>query len=323
MTSLVSKLRWRLAFLVRPRGYLERHWDAPCHGALRDLLIEQAESMSLRRRLRMLGPGSRVSSLDAWLEGCRREDEAGRPWLDLGRIRLYYLPSRRTVDDDEALRGAVHVVNEAFVAGPGFFSDDTYPGKGDVVLDLGANLGTSAILLSDLVGVGGRVYSFEPVFNDLLERNVRANGLGNVEVVPVAVGPRVGEVRFRVTDFGLDSRQQRDGHDTRGRIVPMTTVDAFVDERGIDRVDFIKLDVEGGEEGALRGATETISRHRPRLAVASYHTDPSGERQHPKLLALLDTWDYRTSESGDGHIHAAPSESASGGGAAADRGEPA
>jgi hypothetical protein len=55
-------------------------------------------------------------------------------------------------------------------------------------------------------------------------------------------------------------------------IIRLTTVDALVRQFGLDRVDLIKMDIEGAEVRALRGATETIRRFRPRLAIATYHT---------------------------------------------------
>jgi hypothetical protein len=49
------------------------------------------------------------------------------------------------------------------------------------------------------------------------------------------------------------------------------TVDAFVRDRGLDRVDFIKLDVEGAERHVLDGAAETLRRFRPKVALSVYH----------------------------------------------------
>jgi hypothetical protein len=53
--------------------------------------------------------------------------------------------------------------------------------------------------------------------------------------------------------------------------VTTVTLDDLVGERGLERVDFIKLDIEGAEVNALEGAANTLRRHRPRLAIAAYH----------------------------------------------------
>jgi hypothetical protein len=66
------------------------------------------------------------------------------------------------------------------------------------------------------------------------------------------------------------------GHDAAGgeeTIVPLTTIDRIVSELELSRVDFIKMDIEGAESNAIRGAAETLERFRPRMAIASYHND--------------------------------------------------
>lgn len=57
-----------------------------------------------------------------------------------------------------------------------------------------------------------------------------------------------------------------------GEWIDLTTIDKLVAERKLDRVDVIKLDIEGAESRALRGARETLNRFRPRLAIATEHT---------------------------------------------------
>ena len=84
----------------------------------------------------------------------------------------------------------------------------------------------------------------------------------------------------------------------------MTTLDAFVEERSVDRVDVVKLDVEGAEELVLRGSKRVIDQFRPKLTIASYHTDPDGDKQHPKLVALLRDWGYELEEVPGKHIYA-------------------
>jgi len=84
----------------------------------------------------------------------------------------------------------------------------------------------------------------------------------------------------------------------------MTTVDRFVEERGLAQVDFIKCDIEGAEELAIRGAEKTIERFRPKWTISSYHTDPSGDAQHPKLVSLLTELGYTVRTVGGHHIYA-------------------
>jgi hypothetical protein len=55
-------------------------------------------------------------------------------------------------------------------------------------------------------------------------------------------------------------------------MVPLTTIDALVAKYQLERVDFIKMDIEGAEMAAIRGAAQTLRRFRPRMALATYHT---------------------------------------------------
>jgi hypothetical protein len=56
--------------------------------------------------------------------------------------------------------------------------------------------------------------------------------------------------------------------------VPLTTIDQLVNDLSLERVDFIKMDIEGSEQRAILGAKNTIARFKPRLAIAANHLDP-------------------------------------------------
>lgn len=138
---------------------------------------------------------------------------------------------------------------------------------GDTVIDLGAFNGNSSIVLSRHAGPRGRVFAFEPnpQTREMLARNLSAVKADNVEVIPAGVSDTPGELGF--VQEGAASRFAAEG-DIR---VPVVTIDGLVEDRGIERVDFLKLDIEGYEMPALRGAARTISEHRPKIAVAVYH----------------------------------------------------
>jgi FkbM family methyltransferase len=137
----------------------------------------------------------------------------------------------------------------------------------DVVLDLGAFNGNSSIAFSRPVGAHGKIYAFEPnpIMQDILARNLEKMGCSNVEIVPRGAGDKPDALKFKVQ--GAASRFTPDG----GVDVQVSKVDDFVVERSLGKVDFIKLDVEGHEMPALRGAASTIRTFRPKLAVSVYH----------------------------------------------------
>ena len=144
-------------------------------------------------------------------------------------------------------------------------------GPGDVVLDLGAYKGESSVWLASQAGPSGRVLALEPnpAARAFLERNaVRAAGAGmaQIQILPVAVGSSPRRESF------ISTAESCSRLDTGGDMpVEVTTLDDVVSEHRLARVDFIKMDIEGGEVEALKGARQTILRHAPRLAISVYH----------------------------------------------------
>jgi len=137
---------------------------------------------------------------------------------------------------------------------------------GDMVVDIGAHIGTFAIPLGRAVSPGGRVVAFEPVAAhfDLLRRNVARNGLEDVvEPVEALAGDRPGSGR-------IESKAANTGASHVGQTGPsirQTTVDAWWSDHGRPQIHLLKVDVEGMELKAIRGAERLITEHRPRLVV--------------------------------------------------------
>lgn len=304
---VLARFMWQTQFIRDPVGYLtaqgffDRINDLP----LRGVLLAEAGQLSLAERLRLVRPFAPIRpDLYYFLQRRLRSAPNGEPYFDLGDVRIFFHPEYAVEDEAAAIHGALIILTEAYVDVPEFFSHHVSIEAGNVVLDLGGNLGTSAILFSRLTGSQGHVYSFEPVHHRLLQRNLAENGIRNVEVVAAGVGTESGEVEFAITDMGIDSRIANLSSSDRRLRVPMTTLDEFVEQKQLQHVDFIKMDIEGAEERALRGAERVISRFRPKLTIASYHTDPEGEKQHPKLLHLLREWGYRVEDIPQKHIYA-------------------
>lgn len=266
--------------------------------------LAQARIFPLLERLEHVVPmGRRPSIHDLFLRRLRRDAE-GLEYFDINGSRIYFRPEHAVVDEDRLLGGITLILRESYASAPEFFTSETDVRPGDVVFDLGANIGTTALLFSRAVGEGGRVFAFEPVFHHALRLTLEANGADNVQVVPQAVSDSVGEGVFSLTDLGIDSRLTARTDSSGGQRIPLVTLDAFVENEGIDRVDFIKMDIEGAEEMAIRGARRLVERCRPKWTIASYHTDPGGEKQHPKLVRLLRAMGYQVHEVGHHRIHA-------------------
>ena len=156
--------------------------------------------------------------------------------------------------------------------------------KGDVVLDIGANVGAHSVFLSHLVGERGQVLAFEPLapnidaFRETIRRRSR---IANITIVEAAVGnpqgeERVASMRSPVNDLTQASLQiQHAGSwEAHTRVVnfevPFVSLDAHPSVRSLSRIDFIKIDVEGGELGVLMGARDVLRRHRPLVYCELY-----------------------------------------------------
>src|SRR5262249_54071187 len=120
-------------------------------------------------------------------------------------------------------------------------------------------------------GENGRVFAFEfePANLSLLQSNLALNSrlASRVTLVPSPVWRTSGELVIASAAgpaSGITSGP--------GGGIATVSIDDFVRERSLPRVDFIKMDIEGAETAALEGAARTIVSHRPRLAISIYHS---------------------------------------------------
>lgn len=133
---------------------------------------------------------------------------------------------------------------------------------GDVVIDIGANIGFYTLHAAKAVGPEGRVIAIEgqPETFHILVANIDLNDATNVEVVPAVVTDRTGDVAsFTVQRrrFGTATPRAVDVH-TADPAIPTVTLDDATHD--VTRVQVLKLDIEGGELSALRGARHLLGR---------------------------------------------------------------
>lgn len=139
---------------------------------------------------------------------------------------------------------------------------------GDIIFDIGAHVGYFAVLMSGLAGPDGKVFAFEPrpLNQRYLTRHVRVNGCDNVEILHLCVGDHSGPALLE-TRTGTGTGHVSATGDTA---VEMVSVDEMVESGRLPTPTFMKIDVEGGEMGVLRGALRTIKRARPRMVLATH-----------------------------------------------------
>lgn len=165
--------------------------------------------------------------------------------------------------------------------------------KNDRVVDLGAHVGTFAL---GAAALGCDVVAVEAAPGNvrLLEAGIRENGLDRVRVIPAAVSERPGVLRF-VAD-GPFGQVCGEGYAGPCIEVPGVTLDGLLREVGWDRVDFVKMDIEGQEIAAFRGMSELLGRKdSPAIVYESNgHILESRGLSSTHLISALETFGYRS-----------------------------
>jgi len=168
--------------------------------------------------------------------------------------------------------------NSAYIFEGPYNGGGVFIEKGDVVIDVGANIGLFSVLASIEVGDSGRVYSFEPIekTNSILEKNIKINNLNNVKIEKKALGDKEGKISFSKMDTLGASSGYIDNNGEK-EIVNQVTLDTYVLANDIDKIDFIKADIEGMERNLLMGGEKTIKKFKPKMAICIYHRDDDPE----------------------------------------------
>ena len=158
--------------------------------------------------------------------------------------------------------------------------------KGDIVFDIGANIGCFSVPLAKQVGSEGKVYAFEPqpFINKLLKKNIQENNLDNVKIIRGGLGFKKKILQLEdidyssVGNFGGVSLHTR--HNTgcvkkktsKKHKIKLATLNDFMD---IPRCDFLKIDVELMELDVLKGGKGFIKNFRPIMWIENHREYPN------------------------------------------------
>ncbi len=139
--------------------------------------------------------------------------------------------------------------------------------EGDVVLDCGAYTGTYSLWASKQVGRTGKVYALEPDPKnfEILKENISRNEIANVIPVNAGIYDSTGLIDFQdgngvASKFGEGNMK-----------VQVYSLEDFFNKYLLNKIDFIKMDIESAEVDAIRGAKEFLKNHPTSLSIASYH----------------------------------------------------
>lgn len=146
--------------------------------------------------------------------------------------------------------------------------------EGDYVIDAGGCYGDTALYFSTKAGETGRIFSFEflPENLKIFEHNLTLNPTlsGRIRIIRKALWSNSNEDIYILAN-GPGTKVLEKSDDPMANRINTISIDAFMGQNNLPRVDFIKMDIEGSELRALKGAEQTINQHKPKLAISVYH----------------------------------------------------
>ena len=143
---------------------------------------------------------------------------------------------------------------------------------GQTFVDVGANIGYYTLLAAGIAGPRGKVYAFEPGPENfrLLQKNISANGLGNVTAANQALSHRSGKIRLYLNESNRGDHRIYDSHDGRASVeIKAVTLDSFF--KKLDKqIHFIKMDVQGAEAAAFSGMKGLVRKNKGLKLVTEF-----------------------------------------------------
>ena len=172
---------------------------------------------------------------------------------------------------------------------------DYFLNKNSVFVDLGANFGLYTLYASKLIGMEGKVISFEPFKKNYkaLINNVAINNLTNIQSENIAVGEREGEIDlyYDSSEMNLGMASTKFIENSYSEKATIITLDSYFKDKSISRIDFIKIDIEGHEYKALLGMKNLLLRFHPTLLIEILNEEelPNNE---DKVISFLSSLGY-------------------------------
>lgn len=214
------------------------------------------------------------------------------PFKPLHQYFLKKLKATQTVidghimylDAQDSMRLSINGVYEAFETQ--VLQNQIKPG--DVVIDIGANIGYYTLIFARAVGPKGKVYAFEPDTTNfaLLTKNIAKNGCKNVILVNKAVSDKTGTLKLYLSSESSGDHRTYDSQDGRESInIDCTRLDDFFSQTK-HPVNLIKIDIQGAEYSALKGMKNLLAQS-PKLILATEYWPKGLKKYGIKPIAYL------------------------------------
>ena len=168
--------------------------------------------------------------------------------------------------------------------------------NGDVVLDVGSNIG-EVLLNMAKVNPEGIIYGFEPVKStfDKLQKNVSLNHFSNIYLNQLALSDKNETVFYQSKEgHSGGTMMTKESKVNSPNFIEAMTLDNFVEMNLIEKIDFIKVDIEGFEMNFIKGALQTLKKHKPSIFIEVDHDKLIRQNSSPEeLLSILKSIGYK------------------------------
>jgi FkbM family methyltransferase len=172
--------------------------------------------------------------------------------------------------------------------------------SGDVFFDIGSNIGLFSLHASVIVGESGKIIAFEPTpdsFKKLVE-NIELNNIKNILPVNIGLSDKKGFLELNISGNGYDAWNSfanlNDNYYIEKRAVEVLTLDDFIAQNNISKINLIKLDVEGWELFVIRGGENYIKNAKDLVLLIEFTEEnafAAGYYVH-EIYDLLKSWGY-------------------------------
>ena len=174
--------------------------------------------------------------------------------------------------------------------------------SGDIIVDIGANIGYYALLEAKLTGEKGKVYAIEPIPDNitLLKKSIDINNYKNIDIYQLAIGNSNGNAPIYVGKArNLSSMRMVDSYAEQGGYidkidVKLITLDEFLKDKPSPNV--VRMDTEGYEYEIIRGMSQTLAKRLPMKMFIEFHFDIIGKEKSLELLTILQTNGFEISD---------------------------
>ena len=210
--------------------------------------------------------------------------------INVNGYQMFVIPKDKGISEELSMFKIHEPLNTKFLA--------KQLQEGMICLDIGANLGYFAFLESSKVGKTGKVIAVEPapITYELFKKNIELQKYQNISSYNFAFSNNIGTVDFFISNSSNWSRivgEKDPYHGDEGKIIKIEckTIDDFIEELGLKKLDLIRIDLEGYEYEIFQGAKKTLSQLKPMLQI-EVHRDFMGIEKSLTFLKNLKNIGY-------------------------------